>query len=217
MLMLPKGKFDVVQGPGDRASDRQVDAIDRALKAKVIRISNLAMASRAVMDDHHKRAWICLEVKERREAWVEKTLDLANIETLIPWLPPETVIRRGRKWAMPARPIYAGYLFVHCALTPSAMHGLLETKHVLGMLGGADRPHRISLCVINDIMKLSLSDTVVFLPNIQKDDRVYVIKGPYVFLEGKVVKVKKGRASIELSYDGRKQDIEMPLAYVRKL
>jgi transcriptional antiterminator NusG len=216
MLMRPKSKFDVVDFIGKMPDDRQTSAIDKALDARAIRISNLSMASREVMADHES-GWVCLEVKQGREGTVDNLLTKWNIETLIPWLPPETVIRRGRKLTMPARPLFSGYLLVHCALEAAAMQGLMETKHVLGVLGGGIRPWRVSARVINNIMMLTADDTALFIAKVEPGDSVYVIRGPYVFLEGNVVKVRKGRAKIEFNGNGRKIDIEMPLAYVRKL
>lgn len=217
MLMRPKGTFDVVDFIGREADDRQVRAIERAIETRLIRISNLAMASRDVMEDSVRCGWICLEVKPGRESTVDNLLTEANIETLIPWLPPETVVRRGRKLTLPSRPLFSDYLLVHCSLEAAAMQGLKAVKNVTGVLGGWVSPSCVSMRVINNIMMLTADDTALLMARVEPGDMVYVIKGPYVFLEGEVVKVRKGRAMIEFNGEGRKIDIEMPLAYVRKL
>jgi transcriptional antiterminator NusG len=218
MLMRPKGALDVVQGVGDIANDRQVIAIERAIKIRDIRINDLYRASRGVMaDTDYPVRWICLEVWEGRESAVINRLDAADIETLIPWLDERVEIRRGRKVTIPPSAVYRGYVFVHCAMEPAAMQALIRTKHVSGLLGGAERPHVIGMKVINNIMRLTLTDDVILLDNVQVGNSVYVTSGPFVFLEGTVLSVKKRKARIEIAHGGRRHTIEMPLAHVRKL
>lgn len=227
MLMRPKGKFDIVQGPGDMASDRQVDAIDRALKAKAIRISNLSMASETVMADSHRSGWVCLEVKNGKESSVQGELIDWQIETFVPREGPFVVVRRGRKLTIPLRPVFHGYVFVRCALMAPAILGLLSVKHVLDVVGGAEQPIPIRDEAIKKFRHLVDSGEVRKIEEkkgIAVNDFVRVDVGPYAEFHGQVKSIKLAKkfggtnfAVVSLYVFGRHNPVRIPLAHLEKL
>lgn len=209
----------------DHAFDKQ----DLAIRQNAIRIHNIDMASRQVMEDcENGAAWICLDVHERHELAVEKRLLDADVMVFVPCEEDRVEIRRGRKWVIPRTPILGGYVLVRCALDAHAFMGLLSIKGVNGIVGGAVKPWRINDKTMKLFMMLhddgALTKMVADL-RLKVGDKVTVKAGPWVGSEGLIVqmpKVKKRGLQkldvvISISIFGRLVDFSMPLAFIGKL
>jgi transcription termination/antitermination protein NusG len=144
--------------------------------------------------------WYAVHVKSRHEFRVCESLTGAGINTFLP------SIKRLCKWSDRNKliqfPLFPGYLFVKTDSIALARITILKTKSVVRILStvpGASEP-------IPDEQILSLMkiiDTNVPLdayPYLQEGQRVRIIKGPLIGIEGLLVE-RAGQQKLVLSID----------------
>lgn len=192
-----------------------------------IRISHLSMASKRIVEDYPELAgWYCLRVKDRAEFAVEKLLEESDVIAFVARHAPEIVIRRGRKWTVPARPWLPGYVLVRIVSSAAALHGLRQVRDVRGVVGAHELAYRIPDKVVETFMKsVSAANAQAEVKKAEegefmKGQILRVIDGPFASFEALVTEnVKKDdqRIRCEVSIFGRSTPLELPLASVEKL
>lgn len=215
MLMRPKGKLDVVQGPGDLADDVQSKAIERALRERSIRISHLSEASRKVMADSESSGWFCLEVWPGDEFAVEKELESHDIENFLACGEAVRFKERGRRKVAVRRPIIGGYILVRCAAKIDAFNALIGIEGVSGIIGGM-QPHRMSDKEVNRFRVMADDGRLGKLAadiTMKATDKVFVRAGLFVDMKGEVLSVDDTSAVVLLKLG----KITLPLAFLEKL
>lgn len=197
--------------------------LDRIAYEQRIRISNLAMASRRIIADHPDECpWYGLSVRTGSEFTVEKYLYEENVEALVPTWLTAPKYSRGRMLQPQKRPVMPGYVLVQCAASAHAFLGLMRVKHVLGIIGGADRPYKIPLKHIEKFRQRAKSGGYDYRPiNVKYvlGEAVRVIEGPFASFGAEIVAVDgdKHRLTVEVDIFGRKTPIEIDVAQVEKM
>lgn len=190
--------------------------VDRAIENKRMRISQMALASRAAFADSVDVGWICLQVMTGHELDVEKILCDGDVETFVACHPERKIKVRGREKVVPKRAVIGGYVLVRCAANPLAYLALRRVPHVLGVIGGAMRPMRINDKSVS-VFKLKADSGE--LERLEADhglragDKVFVRAGMFSDFKGTLLAVNGADATIMIG-PGK---VIMPLAFVEKL
>ena len=144
------------------------------------------------MVDNNKINWYVAHTRVNQELWIKKRLDELGIEN---FLPQEEQVREtplGRKTIRVL--LIHGMIFIH---TDKATSFSLINDHGLNIVYLKDIEGRRSLIVPDKQMRdfmflLDFSDSTVEVINeeLKRGDRVRVIKGPLIGLEGELLRIK---------------------------
>jgi transcriptional antiterminator NusG len=200
---------------------RALPAMDKAATKSRITDEYLhAASSDLVLSKPNAANWYCLQVMAGRESSVEKRLADAKIETVSP---RERVVfvKNGRKFEGD-RLFFPGYIIVRCRPSPEAFHGLRSVKDVLDIVGNMGKYY-----VLRDAEVSRFKDmTQIKAPRLKTDktfaegDRATITFGPFRDFDGLLLAVKYGRearARVMISVFGRQFEIDMPIAFLKKL
>lgn len=200
---------------------RALPAMDKTVGRLRITEANLQAASSDRYGEEPDEAkWYCLQVMTGRESSVEKTLADSKIEMISP---RERVvfIKKGRK-VEGDRLFFPGYVMVRCKPSAEAFHGLRNIRNVIDIVGNNGRYHvwpDAEASVFKDMAKIET-------PRVKTDksftdgDSALITFGPFKDFEGLVVCVKYGRearARLVIAVFGRQFEIDMPIAFLKKL
>lgn len=211
-----------------RISERDARRLAReaALRANQARL--LASAARRT---ESRAVWIVVRVLTGQEMAVEKSLSMAGVETFLPVREGRKTYRRGQPVTVPPRAMMPGYLFIRMDISAQAIQAILGVRSVIGMLGGAENPLKLSEQSISAFRsRLTVSADVA-----QTDDSwvgpgvpCTVEDGPFASYSGWLVpfhkhasghlKMRRGpNVMVCISLAGKETEVEMPLAFVRKI
>lgn len=164
--------------------------------------------------------WYAAYTRVNQEMSIKKRLDALNIEN---YLPLQEVVRQGPEGRRKVQELLIrGLIFVR---TDRRTSFALLNDYSLNIVYIRDRETRHSLIIPDKQMKdfmflLDFSDEVIEVVNkeLRRGDKVRVIKGPFLGLEGELVRVKghrrvvvrlEGVVSIATSY--------IPGSYLEKI
>ncbi|KQS76827.1 hypothetical protein ASG25_15510 [Rhizobium sp. Leaf384] len=197
-----------------------------------IAIRDLSLAGRRlVAEEPESAAWYCLKVEPRKEFAVENVLLVADVEALVQCEPAGIVVRRGRQWEKPRTPWMPGYVLVQCVYSAGAIMSLLRLRHVLGVVGGPARPHRVSGQSIRNFNEkvaqlLAQADAVKRASN-DRDHAPFMVGetarvtlGPFANFECVILSIGKGkspRCKALTKVFGNETPFDIPLASLAKL
>ena len=155
------------------------------------------------MVDNKNINWYVAHTRVNQELWIKKKLDELGIEN---FLPQEEQVREtplGRKTIRVL--LIHGMIFIH---TDKATSFSLINDHGLNIVYLKDREGRCSLIIpdkqMEDFMFLldfSIDGVEVLNKDLKRGDRVRVIKGPLLGLEGELVRLK-GHKRVVIRLDG---------------
>ena len=194
-----------------------------------IQIGALSIASKRVVariirdEPDMKPAWYCLQVRVGSEGTVEKVLLDADVETLIVRSGEEKIVNRGRVRIVSGRVVIAGYILIRCLPLPQAMMGLLAVKHVIGIVGGADRPYRADDKSIERFKAMALEGKYdrkgKFDHEFMPTEQVRVTDGPFASFNAVIVLIDdaQGRVTVEVDIFGRSTPVELDIAQIEKV
>jgi hypothetical protein len=136
-MSKPKTKADKKKRKFKRADERRRYAEPQITATHFVRLSRPK-----VVIDAEKR-WFVARVVARRDVRVEKNLEEAGIVNLVP-VDVETIVRRGRKAEVKARPL-TGYVFVALnEATNEAWAQVLAVDDVAAFVGAPEQPFEVS-------------------------------------------------------------------------
>lgn len=200
-------------------TDRQSAAIDAARAISRRQQALLAAAGDVVPDRH----WYVLRVDCGAERTVDTALEAAGVERWLPMASFDQKWRRGRGGMAPgARQEIAwpGYIFVKVADSAACWAGLATVRHVVAVLGGAERP-----------LPVADEDIRIYRAMLEKDEalrrelagilrpglRVLVKDGPFAGFPATVVAADRDRAAVEVLIFGRQTLVELDLLRLSRL
>ncbi|MCR9010698.1 UpxY family transcription antiterminator [Gabonibacter sp. KD22] len=171
-----------------------------------------------IRDD--EKYWYAAYTRVNQEMSIKKRLDALNVEN---YLPLQEVVRQEPEGRKKVRELLVrGLIFLR---TDRRTSFVLLNDYSLNIVYIRDRETRRSLIIPDKQMKdfmflLDFSDEVIEVVNkeLRRGDKVRVIKGPFVGLEGELVRVKghkrvvvrlEGVVSIATSY--------IPGSYIEKI
>ncbi len=173
----------------------QFDAVlDRVVARKRIKATMLSMASESHSSFASKAAWFAIQTPDNRELVVKKLLDDEKIVTAFPMVPGPRTYKRGRVSEGEKTPLLAGYLLIKIVPSPAAFVGLRQVKGVVDIVGGCEKPWRVSQEDVSRFIALTdleLRAAADFEFNL--GDRVLFSFGPFKGIEGVIEKLHATR------------------------
>lgn len=212
-------------------SSSQFDAVlDRVVSRKRIKANMLAMASQSHPLFADKAAWFAIETLENRELVVKKLLDDEKIVTAFPMVSGQRTYKRGRVSEAEKTPLLAGYLLVKVVPSPAAFVGLRQVKGVIDIVGGCEKPWRVSQEDVNRFIALTDQELRAAADvEFTLGDHVLFYFGPFKGIEGTIQKLHSMRlnrndspimlhADITVCVHGQWHNLKRtPLALLEKL
>lgn len=192
-----------------------------------IRANMLTMAG---ANQPGEKGWFVLQAFAGCEKGVEKTLSEKGVMTYLPLIPGGKRIVRGRSVQCADRPALPGYVMVSVVPSAAAFAGLVSVRNVERIVGGAERPLRVSEKTLSRFKLLlgELNETQEHAQAFAVKDWVRFSEGPFEGYRGRILKIRKmvpvrgmkpiaveGRVEVEIS--GKVTTINTPLAFLVKL
>lgn len=135
-------------------------------------------------------------------------------------VPTEKKIKiKGNKRVEEEEKIYPGYVLVEMLVTDDSWFVVRNTPRVTGFVGSGVQPVPLSEKEIEALFKRMNADTVKHTINLEIDDIVSIVDGPFKDLEGKVSEVdeERGKIKVLVSMFGRETPVELDFLQVKKI
>lgn len=148
----------------------------------------------------HNAGWYAVYTRSRHEKQVAAFLARQEIETYLP-LRRAWSSRKDRKLTIDV-PALPGYLFVRCTLFAETRALIKRASGVLHLVESAGRPATIPAIQIESL-RTALAHTfnAEGHPFLKVGDRVRVVRGPMVGVEGYLVRVAEARQRLVIAVD----------------
>ncbi|MFV1951348.1 MAG: transcription termination/antitermination protein NusG [Nitrospinota bacterium] len=162
--------------------------------------------------------WYAVRTRSRHEQKVNAQLIGKSFEVFYPQI--KVWSRRKDRKKKIFKPLFPGYLFVHCNLTNDNWLNILKTFGVANLLGYDDqKPSPVPDEQILSIKKVLDTDIpIVVHPYLQEGERVIVVDGPLKDVTGVFVGMnnKKGKLIIAVDLLNRSLETEIDSSAVEK-
>ncbi len=115
--------------------------------------------------------------------------------------------------------IYPGYVMVDMIVTDDFWFVVRNTPRVTGFVGSGVYPVPLDQKEIDELFGRMQKDTAKHSINLDVDDVVMVVDGPFKELEGKVEEVdeERGKVKVLVSMFGRDTPVELDFLQVKKI
>src|SRR5271154_3695442 len=114
-------------------------------------------------------------------------------------VPTEKKIKiKGGKRVEEEEKIYPGYILVDMVVTDDSWYVVRNTPRVTGFVGSGVYPVPLDKAEVEALFKRLDTDTVKHNINVDVDDAVSIIDGPFKELEGKVSEVDAERGKVKV-------------------
>ncbi len=135
-------------------------------------------------------------------------------------VPTEKKIKiKGGKRAEEEEKVYPGYILVNMIVTDDSWYLVRNTPRVTGFVGSGVHPVPLEEKEVDILMKRMSSDTVKHQIELQIDDPVIVVDGPFKELEGKVGEIdeERGKVKVLVPMFGRETPVELDFLQVKRI
>jgi transcriptional antiterminator NusG len=135
-------------------------------------------------------------------------------------VPTEKKIKvKGGKRVEEEEKIYPGYILVDMIVTDDSWYVVRNTPRVTGFVGSGVYPVPVHKAELDQLMKRMSTDTVKHNIDLDQDDQVAIMDGPFKDLEGKVSKVdeERGKVTVLVNMFGRETPVELDFLQIRKI
>lgn len=135
-------------------------------------------------------------------------------------VPTEKKIKvKGGKRVEEEEKIYPGYVLVDMVVTDDSWYVVRNTPRVTGFVGSGVNPVPLEGKEMEDLFKRMNEGTVKHTINLEPNDAIVIIDGPFKELEGKVAEVDEARGKVKVlvSMFGRETPVELDFLQVRKI
>jgi transcriptional antiterminator NusG len=126
---------------------------------------------------------------------------------------------KGGKRVEEEEKIYPGYVMVEMVVTDDSWYVVRNTPRVTGFVGSGVFPVPLGKKEVDDLFKRMSSDTVKHNIDLEADDAVIIVDGPFKDLEGKVGEIdeNRGKVKVLVSMFGRETPVELDFLQVKKI
>src|SRR4051812_45501319 len=135
-------------------------------------------------------------------------------------VPTEKKIKiKGGKRVEEEEKIYPGYILVDMIVTDDSWYVVRNTPRVTGFVGSGVYPVPVAKAELEALMGRMHTDTVKHNIDLDQDDQVTIMDGPFKDLEGKVAKVDedRGKVTVLVNMFGRETPVELDFLQIRKI
>lgn len=135
-------------------------------------------------------------------------------------VPTEKKIKvKGGKRVEEEEKIYPGYVLVDMVVTDDSWYVVRNTPRVTGFVGSGVNPVPLEGKEMDELFKRMNESTVKHTINLEPNDAITIIDGPFKELEGKVSEVdeERGKVKVLVSMFGRETPVELDFLQVRKI
>lgn len=154
--------------------------------------------------------WYAIYTRSRHEEKVYDRIREKKIEVFLPLI--ERWSRRRDRRKRIQVPLFPGYLFVWTQMDQYAYYEILKTQSVVRILCSGGVPAPIPDEQINGIQIL-MKNNMAITPcqYLKEGERVRVVNGPLVGIEGILIKIKPNKNRLVLSIDLIKESVSVEL------
>ncbi len=135
-------------------------------------------------------------------------------------VPTEKKIKvRGGKRVDEEEKIYPGYVLVEMTVNEDSWYVVRNTPRVTGFVGAGVHPVPLDPKEIDDIFRRMKAETPKHKVDLEHNDRVNIVDGPFKDLEGRVSDIdeEKGKVKVLVSMFGRETPVELDFLQVKKI
>jgi transcription termination/antitermination protein NusG len=135
-------------------------------------------------------------------------------------VPTEKKIKiKGGKRVEEEEKIYPGYILVDMIVTEDSWFVVRNTPRVTGFVGSGVYPVPIDKKEIDDLFKRMDSGNVKHKIDLQVNDAITIVDGPFKDLDGKVNEVdeERGKVKVLVAMFGRETPVELDFLQVKKI
>ncbi|MDO8564917.1 MAG: transcription termination/antitermination protein NusG [bacterium] len=135
-------------------------------------------------------------------------------------VPTEKKIKiKGNKRVEEEEKIYPGYVLVDMVVSDDSWYVVRNTPRVTGFVGSGVYPVPLNKGEVDELFKRMSSDKVMHNIELDIDDHVTIVDGPFKDLEGKVGEVdeERGKVKVLVSMFGRETPVELDFLQVKKI
>jgi transcription termination/antitermination protein NusG len=135
-------------------------------------------------------------------------------------VPVEKKIKiKGGKRVEEEEKVYPGYVLVDMVVTDDSWYVVRNTPRVTGFVGSGVYPVPLNQKEVDEFFKRVSSDIVKHNIDLEADDAVTIIDGPFKDLDGKVGEVdeSRGKVKVLVSMFGRETPVELDFLQVKKI
>jgi transcriptional antiterminator NusG len=127
-------------------------------------------------------------------------------------------IKTGKKVEVEEK-IYPGYVLVDMIVTDDSWFVVRNTPRVTGFVGSGVYPVPLEQKEVDELFSRMQKDTAKHSINLEVDDMIMVIDGPFKELEGKIEEVdeERGKIKVLVSMFGRETPVELDFLQVKKI
>jgi len=115
--------------------------------------------------------------------------------------------------------IYPGYILVDMIVTDDSWYVVRNTPRVTGFVGSGVYPVPLEKKEVEELFKRMNTDTVKHNIDLDLEDAVIIVDGPFKDLEGKVSEVdsERGKVRVLVSMFGRETPVELDFLQVKRI
>lgn len=135
-------------------------------------------------------------------------------------VPTEKKVKvKGGKRVEEEEKIYPGYILVDMIVTDDSWYVVRNTPRVTGFVGSGVYPVPIAKTEIDSLFKRMNADTVKHNIDLERDDQIMIVDGPFKDLEGKVSEVDEDRGKVKVLVNmfGRETPVELDFLQIKKI
>ncbi len=135
-------------------------------------------------------------------------------------VPTEKKVKiKGGKRVEEEEKIYPGYILVDMIVTDDSWYVVRNTPRVTGFVGSGVYPVPIDKAEVESLFARMNTDKVTHTINLQENDAVLIVDGPFKELEGKVSEIdeERGKVKVLVNMFGRETPVELDFLQVKKV
>jgi transcriptional antiterminator NusG len=135
-------------------------------------------------------------------------------------VPKEKKIKvKGGKRIEEEEKIYPGYVLVDMVVTDDSWYVVRNTPRVTGFVGSGVYPVPLDKKEVDELFRRMSTDNVTHNIDLEANDAVIIVDGPFKDFEGKVSEIdrERGKVKVFVSMFGRETPVELDFLQIRKI